>query len=69
MRTPTKEELEHAVRTCHWRKDLHGLDICTGSCGPCTLIIEHGQCDTLQKLFNDLAKAESDDCDSEDSNT
>lgn len=63
MRTPTQAEIETAIRDCHWRQNFHGFAICSGMCCPCSVTIDHGNCDTLKRLFTEKA-AES--ADSED---
>lgn len=50
----TDKDIEHAIRTCHWRVAVNGqrnLHLCGGACNICEQLIENGKCDTLQNLF------------------
>lgn len=50
----TDKDIEHAIRTCHWRFAVNGqrnLHLCGGACNICEKLIEDGKCDTLQRLF------------------
>ena len=50
-----------AIKSCHWRKDLGGVSICSGECLPCERAIERGKCDTLIKLFRKTQKGANKD--------
>lgn len=50
----TDKDIEHAIRTCHWRVTVNGqrdLHLCGGACNICEKLIDDGKCDTLQRLF------------------
>lgn len=48
----TDKDIQHAIRTCHWRVAVNGdLHLCGGACNICEHLIENGKCDTLQRLF------------------
>ena len=47
----TQNQIEDAIKSCMWRKSLHGVYICTGNCNVCFKEIESGRCDTLKRLF------------------
>ena len=55
----TDKDIEHAIRTCHWRFAVTGqrdLHLCGGACNICEKLIEDGKCDTLQRLFRQYDK-------------
>lgn len=45
-----QQKAERAVKNCYWRKDLCGIEICTGNCRPCIRVIKDGKCQTLREL-------------------
>lgn len=47
----TKEMIDKAIKDCSWRKDVCGVDICSGMLTPCASVIESGKCDTLIELY------------------
>lgn len=48
----TEKEVQKAVDNCFWKKDVCGVDICSGVAAPCLRVIEKGECDTLMNLFS-----------------
>ena len=55
----TDEIIQEAINKCFWRKVVHGVDICAGNCGVCSVEIKRGRCDTLRKLFKKARKEEN----------
>lgn len=47
----TEQEINDAIDSCHWRKDVHGVRVCKGECTPCFPHIEKGKCPMLRELF------------------
>ena len=47
----TDEMIQEAIKKCSWRKGVHGVNICAGNCGVCSVEIERGRCDALRELF------------------
>lgn len=45
------QQVHYAIDKCIWRKEVHGVDICTGMAQPCVKIIDKGECDTIKRLF------------------
>ena len=50
----TEKDINHAIRTCHWRKDVGGVAICSGNCNICEIEIERGRCETLKEIFKQI---------------
>lgn len=48
-----RKQTTKAIKSCHWRKDLGGVPICSGMCLPCERAIESGKCEILIKLFDE----------------
>jgi len=46
------KEIQRAFNECHFRQEYCGVDICSGMCQPCAIIIEKGQCQMLAKYFS-----------------
>lgn len=46
----TNEQIEKAIKTCFWRKEVGGIGVCRAVILPCTRALETGVCDTLIKL-------------------
>ena len=59
MDTITNEMIEQAIKECHWRMVVHGVDVCVGNCGACAVEIERGRCNTLRQLFQKARKEEN----------
>ena len=55
---PTEQDIQAAVENCYWRKEVHGVAICTGMCAPCVVVMESGNCDTMKDLFAGETKEE-----------
>lgn len=51
----TDEVINQAIKSCYWRKQVHGVPICVGVASPCILAIEHGHCNTLKALFKNVS--------------
>jgi hypothetical protein len=52
----TQEMIDDAIKNCKWLSQNRGFetaipDICSGTCLPCSKVIDNGQCDTLIELF------------------
>ena len=47
----TDKDIQSAIETCIWRKDVGGVWVCTGDIVPCLKHIDDGKCDTLMRLF------------------
>lgn len=47
----TQKDIDRAIKECYWRKDVGGVNVCSGMLAPCSRIIENGQCDTLINLY------------------
>lgn len=47
----TDADIKQAIKTCEWRMNVGGIDVCKGECNICIRTIETGKCDTLQNLF------------------
>lgn len=47
----TDTDIQSAIETCIWRKDIGGAWVCAGDIVPCLKHIEDGKCDTLMRLF------------------
>lgn len=45
------EMVKKAIKKCHWRKKVAGIDICAGVCLPCEKAINDGKCDILLKAI------------------
>ena len=45
------QQVNYAINRCYWRKEVHGVNICTGMANPCKRVIDKGECDALRKLF------------------
>ena len=45
------KQVNHAINKCYWRKEVYGVNICTGMANPCARVIDRGECDTLKKLY------------------
>lgn len=45
-----QQKAEKAIKSCYWRKDLCGIEICAGNCRPCIRVIKDGKCQTLREL-------------------
>lgn len=61
MKSITDEDIKRAVRNCRWRQKVsgvRGVSICGGALYICEVLIERGQCDTLQRLFQQAQKEE-----------
>lgn len=58
MFKPTEQDIQAAVENCYWRKEVHGVAICTGMCAPCVVVMESGDCDTMKDLFAGEIKEE-----------
>lgn len=43
--------VKKAIKKCHWRKKVAGIDICAGVCLPCEKAINDGKCDILLKAI------------------
>lgn len=67
MAEPTQKEVNKAIRDCKWRQNFMGVVICSGMCGPCTRVIENGDCDALQRLFAEKAKESGNETETSDS--
>ena len=52
MSKPTQEEIQKAITSCKWRKELYDVPVCRLGCSPCVHIIESGDCDALKDLFS-----------------
>lgn len=46
-----QEDIDKAIKTCYWRKDVGGVSVCGGMLTPCERAIERGECDTLIQLY------------------
>lgn len=55
----TDETIQEAIDKCFWRKVVHGVDICVGNCGACSVEIERGRCNTLRELFGKARQEEN----------
>lgn len=49
--TIKQEDIDKAIKECYWRKDIGGVNVCSGMLAPCSRTIENGQCDTLINLY------------------
>ena len=47
----TQEQINAAIDSCKWKRNVTGIDVCAGGIAPCEILIEEGRCDTLIKLF------------------
>ena len=45
-----QESILQSIKKCHWRKNVYGVDICTGNVLPCVRAIEKGDCEIIQKF-------------------
>lgn len=52
----TNEIIEQAIKECHWRMVVHGVDVCKGNSNVCAVEIDRGRCDTLRQLFQKARK-------------
>ena len=52
MDKETQAKVYQLIEDCHWRKEVHGVDICTGNCNVCMIEIERGRCPTLREYFS-----------------
>lgn len=47
----TDKDIQDAIKNCYWRKDVHGVWVCSGDVVPCLKHVDDGLCDTLKRLF------------------
>lgn len=47
-----QEMILKSIEECYWRKEVYGVDICTGSVLPCAAVIEKGECDIIRKKMS-----------------
>lgn len=59
----TDKDIEEAVKKCKYKnkKAIKGITFCKLGVYPCERVIDRGQCYTLQKLFAEELKKESED--------
>lgn len=57
----TDEDIQKEFNDCHFRQECAGVDICRGSCAPCTNVIESGQCAMLADYFCKQKEADNND--------
>lgn len=55
----TEKKINDAIKSCKWRQDFMGTDICAGDVLPCRHLIEQGKCDTLRRLFAEHKEADN----------
>ena len=48
----TDKDVQEAIETCLWRKDIGGVWICSGDLVPCKKHIYDGKCPTLIEFFS-----------------
>ena len=51
-----QEIILQSIKKCHWRKNMYGVDICTGNVLPCAKAIEKGDCEIIKQKFADDKK-------------
>lgn len=45
-----QEIISQSIKKCHWRKNVYGVNICTGNVLTCARAIEKGDCEIIQKF-------------------
>lgn len=56
-----QEKILQSIKECRWRKDMFGIDICTGNVLPCVRVIGKGDCELIKQKFADAPTIEPED--------